>query len=112
MKTINEFNEYQKLVIDTKIYPDDMQIIYPMIGLCGEVGEVAEKIKKTIRDKNRAFDDDTNFEIIKELGDALWYIAALAYDLGYDLSEVAHFNAEKIMYRKDTNKINGEGENR
>lgn len=112
MKTINEFNEYQKLVIDTKIYPSDMQIIYPMIGLCGEVGEVSEKIKKTIRDKNKLFNDDTNFEIIKELGDVLWYIAAMAHDLGYDLSEVAQFNAEKIIYRKDTNKIHGEGDNR
>lgn len=112
MKTITEFNEYQKMVIDTKIYPSDMQIIYPMIGLCGEVGEVSEKIKKTIRDKNKLFDDNTNFEIIKELGDVLWYIAAMAHDLGYELSEVAQFNVEKIIHRKDTNKINGEGDNR
>ena len=62
-----------------------MAIIYPALGLAGETGEVAEKIKKTIRDNKGVFDDTRKTEIAKELGDVMWYAANLAADLGISL---------------------------
>ncbi len=109
---MNNVNSYQQEAIKTAIYPKDMAIIYPLIGLSGEVGEVAEKIKKVIRDKNSDFDFNDRTEIAKELGDVMWYIANLANDLGYNLEEILYLNVEKIKSRSERNVIHGNGDNR
>lgn len=106
------FNEYQRAARGTAIYPQDMKVVYPTIGLAGETGEVAEKVKKTIRDKQCIFDPDTTRELAKELGDVLWYIAAIAGDLGLDLDDVAQMNIDKIHSRQDRNLLHGQGDNR
>ena len=106
------FNEYQQAARGTAIYPQDMKVVYPTIGLAGETGEVAEKVKKTIRDKAGSFDADTTRELAKELGDVLWYIAAIAGDLGLDLDDVAQMNIDKIHSRQDRNLLHGQGDNR
>ena len=107
------FNEYQKAAISTAIYPrDKYAIIYPSLGLCGESGEVVEKIKKIIRDKNGEFSLDAMNEIAKELGDVLWYIANIAEDMGFSLDEIARMNIAKITKRQIENKLNGNGDNR
>ena len=106
------FNEYQRAARGTAIYPQDMKVVYPTIGLAGETGEVAEKVKKTIRDKQGVFDPDTMRELAKELGDVLWYIAAIAGDLGLDLDDVAQMNIDKIHSRQDRNLLHGQGDNR
>lgn len=98
-------NAYQKAARRTAIYKD--KIIYPALGLCGESGEVAEKIKKFLRDG--VMNDK---EVAKELGDVLWYIANLAEDLGYDLAEIADINLEKLADRSNRNVIKGSGDNR
>ena len=107
-----EFNEYQKAALSTAIYPQEKKIIYPLIGLAGETGEVGDKIKKEIRDRNSEFGTESRFEIAKEIGDVMWYLALLANDLGYSLDEIAHMNIEKIRSRKQRDKIHGEGDNR
>jgi NTP pyrophosphatase (non-canonical NTP hydrolase) len=80
---------------------------YPTLGLCGETGEVAEKVKKQVRDGvfNR-------HEVAKELGDVLWYLANLSNDIGYNLDEIANINIEKLTSRKNRDKIKGSGDNR
>jgi len=100
------FNEYQKLARSTAIYPEEYKVIYPALGLCGEAGEVAEKVKKNIRD-GKSLDG-----VGLELGDVLWYISALADDLGVTLEEVAQANVDKLTSRKERNMISGSGDNR
>jgi NTP pyrophosphatase (non-canonical NTP hydrolase) len=98
-------DEYQERVMTTAIYKD--KILYTALGLCGEAGEVAEKIKKWLRDGE--LDD---IELAKELGDVMWYVAALSNDLGYDLSEIAEMNLIKLQSRKARGTLQGNGDNR
>ena len=106
-------SEYQQLALSTAIYPKEMSIIYPTLGLCGESGEVAEKIKKWIRDTDRTEMNKETVELLKkELGDVLWYIANLANDLGLTLNEIAKHNLNKLADRKDRNTLQGSGDTR
>jgi|TARA_R110000822_G_scaffold39108_1_gene107721 NTP pyrophosphatase (non-canonical NTP hydrolase) len=102
-----DFKEYQKKAVEFAIYPEAYKVIYPTLGLCGEAGEVAEKVKKQVRDGNF-----NRHEVAKELGDVLWYLANLANDIGYNLSEVAVISIDKLQSRKDRNVISGSGDNR
>ena len=83
-----------------------------MLGLVGESAEVAEKVKKIIRDKNGELSDETKAELVKELGDILWYVNAVAVMLGSDLSKVADSNLQKVLSRKERGMIHGSGDNR
>ena len=102
-------NEYQDFAIRSAIYPIDMKVIYPCIGLSGACGEVAEKIKKGIRDNNGLFNIK---DIGLELGDVLWYVANIANDLGLTLEEIAIMNEDKIIKRKQNNTLRGNGDYR
>lgn len=107
------FEEYQTQSRRTAIYPNFGQnFIYPVLGLCGEAGEVAEKIKKVIRDEGGVCSDEKKQEIKKELGDVLWYIAQISTELGLSMGEVASFNLEKLLSRLDRGAIQGNGDNR
>jgi NTP pyrophosphatase (non-canonical NTP hydrolase) len=107
------FEEYQKLSRKTAIYPNkDNNFVYPTLGLSGESGEVAEKIKKILRDNNGVVDDSKKQELAKELGDVLWYVSQLTTELGLSLDEIASLNIEKLYSRFYRNKISGEGDNR
>lgn len=108
-----DFKEYQEKSRETAMYPDlGDNFVYPTLGLSGEAGEVAEKIKKVIRDKGGIIDDITRLEIQKELGDVLWYLSQIASELKLSLEDVAQFNVEKLQSRKQRNMIHGEGDNR
>ena len=104
------FNEYQKLARSTAIYPKESKVIYPALGLCGEAGEVADKIKKTIRGDSSLV--EVTGSIADELGDVLWYLAILADDLGVPLEDIAYWNVDKLQRRMKSNKIKGDGDNR
>lgn len=106
------FTEYQTKARSTAIYPETHTIIYPALGLAGEVGEVCEKIKKAIRDDGGVFTEDRRNELTKELGDVLWYFAALCTDLGVSMEFVAAANIVKLIDRVSRDKIHGEGDNR
>ena len=107
------FNDYQEETNKTAIYPDKgNNVVYPILGLAGETGEVADKVKKVYRDNQGAFSPEKKAEIAKEIGDVLWYVAVLSHDIGYDLSEIAQMNIDKLASRKMRNKINGDGDNR
>jgi len=107
------FEEYQKISRETAIYPDkDKNFIYPTLGLVGESGEIAEKIKKVLRDKNGVIDEETRKEISKELGDVLWYFSQLATELGLSVEEIAALNIEKLQSRRERGALHGNGDNR
>ena len=105
-------NDYQKEALVTATYPERMRINYPTLGLCGESGEVADKVKKVYRDHNGNFTPEIKEEIIKEIGDVLWYVAVLSHDLGFTLEDVAEANIRKLRSRQQRGMIHGNGDNR
>lgn len=105
-------NEYQEGALRTAIYPESRCIIYPTLGLTGEAGEVADKVKKVIRDNNDEFTDERKQQIALELGDVMWYAATLAHDLGYSLDEICQMNLDKLASRMQRNKLHGSGDER
>jgi len=108
-----DFNEYQKKSRKTAIYPNvGKNYIYPTLGLSGEAGEVAEKIKKVIRDKKGKIDGETREAIKKELGDVLWYISQMASELNLSLDDIAESNIDKLFSRMKRNKLKGSGDDR
>lgn len=107
------FDAYQGRALETAIYPNAGQNpIYPTLGLCGEAGEVAEKVKKVLRDNGGVFDDAARAVIAKELGDVLWYVARLASELGLSLGDVAVANLAKLADRQARGVIGGSGDER
>ncbi|MCX6798151.1 MAG: nucleoside triphosphate pyrophosphohydrolase family protein [Candidatus Falkowbacteria bacterium] len=107
------FNEYQVQSRKTALYPNlGANFVYPTLGLSGESGEVAEKIKKILRDKGGLIGETEKEEIKKELGDVLWYVAQLATELKLDLDEVAETNLKKLFSRLERGAIGGNGDNR
>ena len=101
------FDHYQNIAATTAIYPASVQILYPTLGLAGEAGEVANKVKKIVRDGK--LDKEG---IASELGDCLWYIAAVCRDLGINMGDVAADNLAKLAKRKQNNTLQGNGDNR
>ena len=100
-------DEYQKFCRSTAVYPDDEVTIYPTLGLVSEAGEVAGKLKKMIRDGG-----DHTASMATELGDVLWYVAILAEDLGFTLSQIAQMNVSKLIDRASRGTIQGSGDYR
>lgn len=108
-----DFQEYQQQSRQTACYPQaGSNFLYPTLGLCGEAGEVAEKIKKVIRDRGGQIDAETQAAIAKELGDVLWYVAQLATELELDLNAIAAANLEKLRSRQQRGVLQGSGDNR
>lgn len=107
------FDDYQLKSKRTAIYPQIGQnFIYPTLGLVGEAGEVAEKVKKIIRDNNGQFTPDIVEEIKKELGDVLWYLSQLCSEFKVSFSDVAQNNLDKLASRELRKKLHGSGDNR
>ena len=107
------FAEYQREAIKTAVYPNRRSnITYPVLGLNGEAGEIAEKVKKIMRDKNGIVDDEIRAAIKKELGDVLWYVAALCDELGLDMADVAVTNIKKLKDRQVRDVLHGSGDER
>ena len=111
-KKVSDLDMYQQVAKTTAIYPREQAIIYPTLGLTGEAGEVANKVKKIIRDGSNKNDDSLVSEIKSEIGDCLWYIAVLASDFNIKLSDIASSNLEKLANRKKNNTIHGSGDTR
>ena len=105
-------DEYQQRALSTNINPGTHVFFDRMFGLVGEAGELADKVKKWIRDDNADWDKLDKHMMMDELGDVLWYVATLADTLGYKLSDVAQHNAEKLASRKQRGKLAGSGDTR
>lgn len=109
--------DYSQQALSTLLGDHDMAdmdatLMAQVLGLVGESGEVAEKFKKLIRDKRGQMSAEDKAEILKELGDILWYVNAVAHLLGSDLNEVASNNLQKVLSRKDRGATTGSGDNR
>ena len=108
-----DFKTYQKKARESAQYPNlGSNNIYPTLGLVGETGEVAEKVKKVLRDKNGIFDQESKEAIKKELGDVLWYLSNLCTEFKFSLDEVALQNLEKLKNRVAKGTISGSGDER
>ena len=108
-----DFQHYQERCRATARYPDaGANPIYPTLGLCGEAGEVADKVKKVLRDRQGNFSSEVIADLQLELGDVLWYVAQLATELGLELEEIAQANLDKLASRAARNVIGGSGDRR
>lgn len=112
-----KFNEYQAKAIKFDLYRNGMSIgnnglLEKVLGLVGESGETADKFKKIIRDKGGQMTDEDRAEIIKELGDVLWYVSAIATYLDTSFDDVAQTNIKKLEDRAKRGRIHGEGDGR
>lgn len=103
-------SRYQEFARRTKVYRGD---IYPYLGLCSEAGEVAQEMKRQLRDNySGELGEERVAAIRKELGDVLWYVAAIADDLEIDLGEIAMENLVKLASRKERGALTGQGGDR
>jgi NTP pyrophosphatase (non-canonical NTP hydrolase) len=108
-----DFTQYQQKAQTTALYPNvGNNLYYPVLGLGGETGEVLNKVKKVMRDNDGKVTDELREILKSELGDVLWYVAALASELKLDLDEVARANIEKLFSRKERGVIKGSGDER
>ena len=113
-------DEYQEEAANFAFYSG---ITYPTLGLCGEAGELANHVKKLIRDSGMPSDHDVQIDdrymteemrsdLVLEAGDCLWYLANFCNDIGFSLSEVAELNLEKLKRRKEKGTLTGSGDHR
>lgn len=113
-----DFDQYQYRAKSSAVYPEEYKVIYPALGLADEAGETVGKVKKWLRGDNglvanpNAVDQETRDAIIGEMGDVLWYLAALAGDLHVDLDFVAQENLRKLASRVARGVVKGSGDNR
>jgi len=106
-------NEYQQAALRTAAPKDKPnEVFHLLLGLVGEAGELAEKAKKIVRDKDSDFTQWDPEDLTKELGDTLWYIAVLANHFDVPLEQVAHLNLTKLADRQSRNTLSGSGDNR
>lgn len=106
------FNEYQKKAVTTAIFKDEVALPYLALGLVGEAGEVAEKVKKVLRDDGGYISEERKEQIAKEVGDVLWYTSVFLYYLNVPLADVAQMNLDKLFSRKERGVIGGSGDER
>ena len=104
---------YQEKACETAIFPKKQAMEYLTLGLTGESGEIANKVKKFIRD-GAAKDEylAKRIEIGYEIGDVLWYCAVLAEELEMNLGHIMEKNLEKLADRHKRGKISGSGDHR
>ena len=107
-----DFNTFQSTSRKTAIYPPEYGVMYTALGLCSEAGEVVDKLKKVIRDQDGDMRDSDTEAIAKELGDVLWYVSNLAYELGLSLEYIAETNCSKLADRMERDSLSGSGDDR
>lgn len=110
-----ELSEFQAAALETAVYPGRWAIggvLYTALGLAGEAGEVADKVKKIVRDDEGEVTFTRKASIASELGDVLWYVATLSDELGLTLDDVAAINIAKLRDRAERDKISGSGDER
>ncbi len=108
-----QLSDYQQRSRATAVYPGaGDNLTDPALGLCGEAGEAAEKVKKALRDDGGVLTDERRAALGAELGDVLWYVAQLATEAGLDLDTLAEENLVKLLSRQERNVLQGSGDTR
>jgi len=118
-----DFEQYSKKAHSTAIYPKiivlrkdgtkkDISWVYPILGLVGEIGEIANKLKKVIRDNNFVLTNQMKEDLEEELGDAFWYFAETIFALKMNSHKIMKNNNKKLASRKKRGKIIGKGDKR
>ncbi len=106
-------NAYQTIACDTAIFPKHMAMEYLTLGLTGDEGEIANKVKMFSRDGAPPDEYEAKkIEIGYEIGDVLWYCAVLAEEMGMDLGHIMENNLQKLADRKARGTLSGSGDNR
>jgi NTP pyrophosphatase (non-canonical NTP hydrolase) len=107
------FDHYQQAADKTAIYPNKgSNLAYPILGLLGEAGELANKYKKVLRDHGGIPPAGFAGNFADELGDVLWYVSAIATELGWPLADVARGNLDKLAARAERGTLTGSGDAR
>jgi NTP pyrophosphatase (non-canonical NTP hydrolase) len=120
--------DYQRKAISTAVFGDSvddfveeatdnevanlLRLSYLTLKLNGEAGEIAEEVGKSLRDDDGELTFERRLKLVKELGDVQWYVAVLANELGYGLSEIMQKNLDKLAQRKEEGKLHGSGSGR
>lgn len=117
MNSIQGLDEYGVAIETVAVYPESgtgslLALIYCTLGLTGEAGEFAEKVKKIMRDNDGVISNEQRTALVQELGDVLWYVTRAASELGESLSRVATANMEKLLDRKARGVLGGSGDTR
>lgn len=110
-----DFDMYSDKARETAIYPGRGKLVgllYTTIGLCGEAGELANKVKKILRDDNGVISEEKKEAICHEIGDSLWYLAMICDELNVRMAKVANDNITKLANRKFLGTLSGEGDKR
>lgn len=105
------FEQYQDEAATTAVYSHQGELgglAYCALGLAGEAGELANKIKKILRGDRPGV--DKRHLIADEIGDVLWYAAQLATEMGLELEEIARGNLNKLAQRAEAGTLKGTGE--
>ena len=103
-------NDYQERAAQTAVYPADVGLAYTTLGLAGEAGELSNKVKKVYRDDAGILTTEARWKLADELGDVLWYVAAVASEIGIELQTVSELNLSKLAARKASNSLHGAGD--
>lgn len=98
--------------IGGQIITQNLDYVYPALGLAEEAGEVSGKFAKAVRDEGGYISSERKEAIKKELGDVCWFIAELCTLMGFSLEDVMQHNIDKLTDRKSRNVIKGSGDNR
>lgn len=107
------FDEYQEVSKKTAVYDQGQQVLYYLgLGVTGEAGEIAEKLKKLMRNHKGQMSEEMRQDLKKEMGDVLWYLSQLSFELGFKFSDVAKANVEKLQDRQARGVLKSEGDNR
>lgn len=107
-----DLDTYQSICLDLALWPTPgHNLTYPVLGFVGEAGEVANKYKKVLRG-DTDLTEEKRAELIDELSDCLYYLAAVAFELGISMSELAVLNTNKLRSRQFRNVLKGDGDNR
>jgi NTP pyrophosphatase (non-canonical NTP hydrolase) len=108
-----DFSEYQDRAASTAIYPSrGNNLAYVTLGLVGEAGEIANKVKKIWRDHGGVITSEMRYDIACELGDVLWYISQCCSELDYKLEDIAAANLAKLANRANAGTLNGNSDDR
>lgn len=110
-----DFDEYEKLAARTGVFEGKLAenpLMYLGLGVTSEAGEVADKIKKIMRNDQGVISEEKRQALKSELGDVLWYLSQIAKHLSIPFSEVAQANIDKLADRAKRNVISSTGDNR